>query len=130
MADRPRDGAQGAGVTAPETGAPGEDPGSLPDPAKKKEKGRSEVPGQVRALLGCTHPRQTLLMAVAIAVAALVSGRPLRESLVAGAAVLVVQAVLGIVNDARDGERDAASGATGNPVADGRIPAGNASFAA
>ena len=86
--------------------------------------------GQLRALLGCVHPRQTLLMAVGIGVAALVAGRPLRESLVAGAAVLVVQAVLGIVNDAGDRERDAASGASGNPVAEGRIPAGNATFAA
>ena len=44
--------------------------------------------------------------------------------------MLVVQAVLGILNDVGDRERDAASGATGNPVADGRIPAGNATFAA
>ncbi len=134
MEDTPRKGDQGAGVTATEPatkqGSPGEDPGSLPASAGTGSKQRSEVPGQVRALLGCTHPRQTLLIAVLVAVAALVSGRPLRESLVAGAAVLVVQAVLGIVNDVGDSERDAASGATGNPVADGRIPAGNATFAA
>jgi hypothetical protein len=69
-------------------------------------------------------------MAVGIGVAALVAGRPLRESLVAGAAVLVVQAVLGILNDAGDRERDVASGARGNPVAEDRIPSGNATFAA
>ena len=95
-----------------------------------RPRSRSEVSGQLRALLACTHPRQTLLMAVGIGVAALVAGRPLRESLVAGAAVLVVQAVLGILNDAGDRERDVASGARGNPVAEDRIPSGNATFAA
>lgn len=97
---------------------------------KDRPRSRSEVSGQLRALLGCTHPRQTLMMAVGIGVAALVAGRPLRESLVAGAAVLVVQAVLGILNDAGDRERDVASGAPGNPVAEDRIPSGNATFAA
>jgi 4-hydroxybenzoate polyprenyltransferase len=130
MGDTPRKGDQGAGVTATRPEGPGEDPGSLPAPAASGAKERSELPGQVRALLGSTHPRQSVPMAVAVAVTALVSGRPLRESLVAGAAVLVVQAVLGIVNNVGDRERDASSGATGNPVADGRIPAGNATFAA
>ncbi len=119
-----------AEVTAAGPGAPGEDPGSLPERDGAGADQRSEVPGQVRALLGCTHPRQTLTMALVVAVAALVSGRPLRESLVAGAAVLVVQAVLGILNDVGDHDRDAASGASGNPVSEGRIPAGNATFAA
>ena len=134
MGDTPQGGDRGAGVTAGKAAVPGKDPGSLPDRPKDRPgdrpKGRSEVPGQLRALLGCTHPRQTLLMAVGIVVAALASGRPLRESLVAGAAVLVVQAVLGILNDAGDRERDLASGARGNPVAEDRIPSGNATFAA
>ena len=146
MGHTPREGDRGAGVTAGDEPPPGEDPGSLPRQPKGRQKGGtkegskegkqdrpktpSEAPGQLRALLGCTHPRQTLLMAVGIAVAAVVSGRPLREALVAGAAVLVVQAVLGIVNDAGDGERDATTGAAGNPVAEDRIPAGNATFAA
>lgn len=111
MGDTPQGGDRGAEVT-------------------ERPRSRSEVSGQVRALLGCTHPRQTLLMAVGIGVAALVAGRPLRECLVAGAAVLVVQAVLGILNDAGDRERDVASGARGNPVAEDRIPSGNATFAA
>ena len=134
MGDTPQGGDRGAGVTAGKGAVPGKDPGSLPDRPKDRPgdrpKGRSEVPGQLRALLGCTHPRQTLLMAVGIVVAALASGRPLRESLVAGAALLVVQAVLGILNDAGDRERDLASGARGNPVAEDRIPSGNATFAA
>ena len=111
MGDTPQGGDRGAKVT-------------------DRPRSRSEVSGQLRALLACTHPPQTLLMAVGIGVAALVAGRPLRESLVAGAAVLVVQAVLGILNDAGDRERDVASGARGNPVAEDRIPSGNATFAA
>lgn len=137
-------------MTAGEEAVPDKDPAPLPDQpkdgpkespkdgskerpkdgSKDRPKGPSELSGQLRALLGCTHPRQTLLMAMGIGLAALVSDRPLRESLVAGAAVLVVQAVLGIINDAGDRERDAASGASGNPVAEGRIPSGNATFAA
>ncbi|MGI9157487.1 MAG: UbiA family prenyltransferase [Marmoricola sp.] len=89
---------------------------------------------QVGGMLRATHPRQSVLTALVVAVAALFSGRPLREWLVAGAAVLVVKGILGLVNDVVDRERDAATGVTGKPgakpVAEGRLPAGNASFAA
>ena len=105
---------------------PAEDPGALPNTPRA----RSEAPAQLGAVLLAGHPRQSVLTGVLVGVAALVSGRPLRESLVAGAAVFVVQTILGLLNDVDDRERDTASGATGNPVADGRLPAGNASFAA
>ena len=90
----------------------------------------SEVPEQLVGVLRATHPRQALLTALVVATAAFVSGRPLREGLVAGAAVLVVQAILGLVNDVVDRERDVAAGVAGKPIAEGRLPAGNASFVA
>jgi 4-hydroxybenzoate polyprenyltransferase len=93
-------------------------------------KGPSEVPEQLVGVLKASHPRQALLTAVVIAGAALASGRPLREALVAGAAVLVVQAILGLVNDVVDRDRDVATGVAGKPIAGGRLPAGNASFVA
>lgn len=92
--------------------------------------GPSEVPEQLIGVLRASHPRQALLSAAVIAGAALASGRPLREALVAAAAVLVVQAILGLVNDVVDRERDVASAVAGKPVAEGRLPAGNASFVA
>lgn len=94
------------------------------------ERGPSEVPEQLVGLLRATHPRHALLSAVLVAGAALASGRPLREGLVAGAAVLVVQAILGLVNDVADRERDVTAGVAGKPIAEGRLPAGNASFVA
>src|SRR5689334_7981043 len=66
-------------------GTPGDDPGALPEGPRA----RSELPGQLRALLVAGHPRQSVLSALVIGVAALVSGRPLREAPVAAAAVLV-----------------------------------------
>jgi len=54
MGDTPQGGDRGAKVT-------------------DRPRSRSEVSGQLRALLACTHPRQTLLMAVGIGVAALVA---------------------------------------------------------
>ncbi|RLV47599.1 hypothetical protein D9V37_15660 [Nocardioides mangrovicus] len=89
---------------------------------------RSEVPEQLAGAVGACHPLQALLMGVAVAAAAYVSGRPLRETLVAGAAILVVQAALGLLNDAADAERDRAAGVAGKPVAEGHLPPGNASF--
>ena len=57
-------------------------------------------------LLRAAHPRQALATAVALAAAAAVAGRPLREvGLVAGT-VLVGQAVLGWADDLTDRRRD------------------------
>ncbi|MEP6816541.1 MAG: UbiA family prenyltransferase [Marmoricola sp.] len=92
--------------------------------------GPSEVREQLVGVLRATHPRQALLTAVVVAGAATVSGRPLREGLVAGAAVLAVQAILGLVNDVVDRERDVVAGVAGKPVAEGNLPPGNASFVA
>ncbi len=86
--------------------------------------------GQVPALVRSAHPRQAVLLAVAVGVAAAIAGRPAREALVAGAAVLVAQLLLGLVNDVADERADVRSGASGKPVAEGALPAGNASFVA
>ena len=85
---------------------------------------------QLLPLVRCTHPRQALLLGLGVGVAAAVTGRPAREALVAGAAVLVAQLALGLVNDVVDERADIRSGASGKPIAEGVVPAGNATFLA
>ncbi|HEY6933131.1 MAG TPA: UbiA family prenyltransferase [Marmoricola sp.] len=85
---------------------------------------------QATGLVRCTHPKQSVLLGLAVGVAAALSGRPAREALVAGAAVLVAQLLLGLVNDVVDERADIRSGAAGKPVAEGDVPAGNATFLA
>lgn len=85
---------------------------------------------QVLALVRCAHPRLSVLLAVGVGVAAALAGRPTREALVAGAAVLVAQLLLGLVNDVVDERADIRSGVAGKPVAEGVVPAGNATFVA
>jgi 4-hydroxybenzoate polyprenyltransferase len=75
------------------------------------------------------HPRQALAFAVVVATLVALMGRPAREVLVSGAAVLVAQMTMGLLNDLLDAEADRRSGAAGKPVAEGIIPRGNASFA-
>ena len=86
------------------------------------------APGQFRSFLRAVHPRQALAFALVVALLVALMGRPAREVLVAAAAVLVAQLILGLVNDILDAEVDRRSGATGKPVAEGIIPSGNASF--
>ena len=78
----------------------------------------------------CTHPRLALGLGVAIFAAAMLSGRGAAESVVAGGAVLVLQLLTGLLNDAFDRELDRRSGAPRKPIAEGRVPAGNAAFVA
>ncbi|MCW2781658.1 MAG: hypothetical protein JWR35_2107 [Marmoricola sp.] len=85
-------------------------------------------PGQLRSLLRCSHPKQALLIAVVIAGAAALSDRAGREVLVAGAAVLLAQVILGIHNDVADVEYDVVSGIDGKPIAADLLPVGNATF--
>jgi 4-hydroxybenzoate polyprenyltransferase len=58
-------------------------------------------------LVRAAHPRQALVTAVALGVAAAVAGRPLREVALVGATVLVGQAILGWADDLADRGRDA-----------------------
>ncbi|GGF51987.1 hypothetical protein GCM10011519_27490 [Marmoricola endophyticus] len=89
-----------------------------------------EVLTQVAGIVRALHPRVAVVGGLIVGVLAYVSERPLREAVVAGAGVLVTSAVLGLVNDVRDQDRDHANGIRRKPVAAGRLPAGNASFVA
>ena len=88
-----------------------------------------KAPGQLRSFLRAVHPRQAVGFALVVGLLVALIGRPVREVLVAAAAVLVAQLIMGLVNDILDAEVDRRSGATGKPIAEGTIPSGNASFA-
>ena len=87
-----------------------------------------KAPGQLRSFLRAVHPRQALALAVVVGLFVYLMGRPAREVLIAAAAVLVAQLVMGLVNDLCDAEADRRSGASGKPVAEGIIPPGNVSY--
>jgi 4-hydroxybenzoate polyprenyltransferase len=80
-------------------------------------------------LVLAAHPRQVVLTALAMAVAALAADRPLREAAVVAATVGVGQTILGWHNDIVDRERDARHATPRKPVADGRLDAGTAWYA-
>jgi len=80
-------------------------------------------------LLRTAHPRQALLTAVGVSVAAALAGRPLREIGLVLATVLVGQAVLGWHNDLVDRERDQRHDPAGKPIAGGLLDPGTAWFA-
>ena len=88
-----------------------------------------KAPGQLRSFLRAVHPRQALVLAVVVGLFVYLMGRPAREVLIAAAAVLVVQLVMGLANDLSDAEADRRSGASGKPVAEGLIHPGNVSYA-
>lgn len=80
-------------------------------------------------LVQAAHPRQALGTAAGLALAAGLSGRPLREIGLVFATVLVGQAMLGWDNDLVDRMRDARHGGAGKPIANGLLDAGTAWFA-
>jgi len=80
-------------------------------------------------LLVAAHPRQGAVTALAIAAAALVSGRPAREAGIVLLTVLVGQTILGWHNDLVDRDRDARHRTPHKPIADGRLDAGTAWYA-
>jgi 4-hydroxybenzoate polyprenyltransferase len=88
-----------------------------------------KAPGQFGSLLRAVHPRQALAFAVVVGTLVALTGRPAREVLVSAATVLVAQLAMGLLNDLLDVDRDRMGGAQNKPIADGIIPAGNASFA-
>ncbi|MBV9830364.1 MAG: UbiA family prenyltransferase [Marmoricola sp.] len=94
-------------------------------------KTRRQLPALVRA----SHPRQALAFAVATGVLVGLStsettgGRIAGAVLVAAAAVLVAQLIMGLVNDLLDVDLDRAAGVDDKPIAAGVLPSGNASFA-
>ncbi|WP_137293650.1 UbiA family prenyltransferase [Nocardioides dongxiaopingii] len=80
-------------------------------------------------LLLAAHPRQALLTALALGVAALAAGRPTREAAVVAATVLVGQTILGWHNDIVDRDRDARHQLPHKPVAEGRLETGSVWYA-
>lgn len=79
-------------------------------------------------LVRAAHPRQALLTAAALAAAAAVSGRPLREVGLVAATVLVGQSALGWADDLADRERDARHRPT-KPLAGDRLDPATVWFA-
>jgi len=79
-------------------------------------------------LVRAAHPRQAVLTAVGLTVAAALAGRPSRELLLVLGTVLVGQVVLGWFNDLVDRGRDARHRRTGKPLADGRLDPGTLWF--
>jgi 4-hydroxybenzoate polyprenyltransferase len=79
-------------------------------------------------LVRSAHPRQALITAVGMTVAAALAGRPSRELLLVLATVLVGQVILGWFNDLVDRKRDARHQRTGKPLADGRLDPGTVWF--
>jgi 4-hydroxybenzoate polyprenyltransferase len=79
-------------------------------------------------LVRAAHPRQAALTALAMAVAAAVSGRAPREVGLVLATVLVGQAVLGWDNDLVDQKADRAAERTDKPLATGALERGTVGF--
>jgi 4-hydroxybenzoate polyprenyltransferase len=79
-------------------------------------------------LVRCAHPRQALITAVGMTVAAALAGRPSRELLLILCTVLVGQVILGWFNDLVDRKRDARHHLSGKPLADGRLDPGTVWF--
>ena len=79
-------------------------------------------------LIRAAHPRQAVVTALAMGVAAALAGRPGRELALVAGTVLVGQACLGWFNDLVDRTRDARHGAAGKPVADERLDPGTVWF--
>jgi 4-hydroxybenzoate polyprenyltransferase len=86
------------------------------------------VDQRARDLLRCGHPKQAVFFALVVGVLAAVDGRPQREFLLAGAAVLLVQLSLGIDNDLADQQHDYRAQTPGKPIAQGMLEPANASY--
>ncbi|TIC88443.1 hypothetical protein E8D34_05865 [Nocardioides sp. GY 10113] len=83
----------------------------------------------VVTLLQAGHLKQAVAMALGMGFAAVLSGRPARESGVIVVTVLVGQTILGWHNDIVDKRRDQRHHTAGKPIADGRLAVGTAWYA-
>jgi 4-hydroxybenzoate polyprenyltransferase len=79
-------------------------------------------------LLRAAHPRQSLLTAAGLALAAALSGRPAREVGLVAVTVLVGQALLGWDNDLVDEAADRADERTDKPMVGGGLARGTLGF--
>jgi 4-hydroxybenzoate polyprenyltransferase len=125
------DKAAGAAASAPAAAAapePAPEPEAEPAPDEDGE-ARFRVRDWTPFLLArAAHPRQAVVTAVGMTVAAALAGRPSRELLLILATVLVGQVILGWFNDLVDRQSDARHGRPGKPVADGRLDPGTVWF--
>lgn len=80
-------------------------------------------------LVRAAHPRQALLTALGLTVAAALAGRSTRELGLVFATVLVGQAIIGWHNDLVDRDRDKTNETPGKPLADGTLDPGTVWFA-
>ncbi|MBS45093.1 MAG: hypothetical protein CMH83_18375 [Nocardioides sp.] len=123
-------------LESPSTDGPAEEPTENPaDRADRADRADQADTAPVRRLpaaawlVVAAHPRQVLVTALAIAVAAAASGRAAGEVLLVLATVAVGQTVLGWHNDLVDRGRDAAHDTPGKPLADGRLDPGTTWYA-
>ena len=133
VSSTPSDVTQGSTEDASTTGVQEGSTATTPGPTgadRKEPKGRLRSIGGLGPilLLRTAHPRQALLTALGLAVAAALAGRPTREVGLVFATVLVGQAILGWHNDLVDRDRDRVHGAGGKPIAQGRIDPGTVWF--
>src|SRR4051812_6174481 len=85
--------------------------------------------GQAISLVIAAHPVASLLVTVAVTVAAAISGRTGRECLLVAATVLTGQVTVGWLDDVVDRHRDRQVGREDKPVAMGWVDPGNVAFA-
>lgn len=116
----------GRGTTAAPDVPPA--PAPAPEPRRRAERRRTLAHMTPVLLLRAAHPRQALITATGLAVAAALSGRAGREVGLVFATVLVGQAVLGWHNDLVDRRRDALRLPSGKPIADGYLESDTAWF--
>ncbi|WP_134739845.1 UbiA family prenyltransferase [Nocardioides sp. 503] len=118
----------GTTLTDPEPPEPDEK--TAEDRAPARPRGRLRLTDRVPVLLlQAAHPRQAVLTAAFVGLAAALSGRATREVVVVVATVLVGQAILGWHNDLTDRARDARHDTPGKPIAQDRLDPGTAWFA-
>jgi hypothetical protein len=103
-------------------------PPAAPDEASSGSPGRSVAQLTPVLLVRAAHPRQTVLSALAMAVAAALSGRAAREVGLVLVTVLVGQALLGWDNDLVDESADRLAARGAKPLAD-RLERGTVTFA-
>ena len=105
--------------------------GKRKDKPAKKPRQKGDLGRQLRALLTRSiHPRIAIAAMIVGILGGLLTHRGLGAALMAGLALLVTQAVNGIGNDVSDRDSDAKAKRPGKPIAEGIVPAGNASFVA
>ena len=83
---------------------------------------------RLRDLVRCAHPKQAVVFAAAMGIAAAFADRPWNEALLVAAAVLTVQLSLGFSNDLCDEKHDHRAGTPRKPLGEGRVDPSSASY--